>query len=446
MSRLRALLALAVVSLAIAATAASAAVSIVPLPATVQPQTFAGRAESYPRLDATGTQVGTTTFRVVSGTGNCCENYLASTPDGRLMDYGGTYIHITADSGLTWQRVLPATPLMGGEGTLAVAPNGDVLGVGWDVYSGDHLQAFKYTAATGQWTYAEQPLHLPFYDRQWIAVVPGPIELQGQTYPYVSVLRGAWPSKDLYQISTDGLTYVRPSTKQLDTLLTAGVSGPLAPVASAHSDYGQTITNSNLAPLGARALMSGPELLTGIADDCTTQTWLAQADLQWACYTPAEGPAVQWSAVDSVGRLHATQWSPTGSLTYVTSSDGGRTVQEVALPIPDGYQVLSPGDRDLKANAAAGVVAIAVRAQNTAMQRSQDFVYVYRYDATTAPVLDHVFRVGLGDLKSGVGVSSTDPRFDFASVAILPDGRVATSLMDSKHTTPAVAIEQPVAP
>jgi hypothetical protein len=39
--------------------------------------------------------------------------------------------------------------------------------------------------------------------------------------------------------------------------------------------------------------------------------------------------------------------------------------------------------------------------------------------------------------------TTSHPRFDFATIAILPDGRVATSFGDSDHLRPAVAIEQP---
>src|SRR3954454_23218251 len=38
-------------------------------------------------------RVGTTTFRVVKDTGNCCELHLDSTPGGRLFDIGGSYVN-----------------------------------------------------------------------------------------------------------------------------------------------------------------------------------------------------------------------------------------------------------------------------------------------------------------------------------------------------------------
>ena len=45
------------------------------------------------------------------------------------------------------------------ERPLLIEADGEVLG---------------YTPATGKWQTARMPLHSPFYDREWIAVLPGP--------------------------------------------------------------------------------------------------------------------------------------------------------------------------------------------------------------------------------------------------------------------------------
>ena len=73
-----------------------------------------------------------TEWRVVDATGNCCENYLTSDHRGRLYDFGGSYVNYTDDRGLTWKSVRPLTPLQNGEGAIAMAPGGDVVGVQWD--------------------------------------------------------------------------------------------------------------------------------------------------------------------------------------------------------------------------------------------------------------------------------------------------------------------------
>lgn len=67
------------------------------------------RIREYPTYDADGTQTGSATWRVVRGTGNCCENYLAGAPDGAIYDAGGMYVFETPDDGETWRRVAPST-------------------------------------------------------------------------------------------------------------------------------------------------------------------------------------------------------------------------------------------------------------------------------------------------------------------------------------------------
>jgi hypothetical protein len=99
--------------------------------------------QTYKTINPGTGAVGTQRWRVIQGTGNCCENYLTSTSSGRLYDFGGSYLNYTDDRGLTWKSVRPLEPLVNGEGTVDVAPNGDVIGVEWDPYSGDHLLNYK---------------------------------------------------------------------------------------------------------------------------------------------------------------------------------------------------------------------------------------------------------------------------------------------------------------
>jgi hypothetical protein len=205
-----------VVLAATAGAGAVHAVSVPGLPAKVVSITRPTALKTYATVDYSKKTVGKTTWRVVQGTGNCCEDYLTSTPKGRLLDFGGSFINYTDDQGLHWHQVQPLNPLVNGEGAIVVNPNGDIDAIGWDPYSGDHLQAFKYTAATKAWTYAEQPLHQPFYDREWITVLPGPFVINGQSYPYVTFVKGGYPWKDPAFYSTDGLTYTNASSMFLD--------------------------------------------------------------------------------------------------------------------------------------------------------------------------------------------------------------------------------------
>jgi hypothetical protein len=156
-------LAAVLVVLATASTVslASTADAVIGIEAAVVDVDVPVEVRDYDTFAPDGTPMGTTQWRVASDTGNCCENYLSTTPDGRILDFGGTYPYLSDDAGQTWQRVEPVTPLVNGEGTISPAPNGDIVGIGWDPYSGDHVQAFKFDAEADRWLVAEQPLHTP---------------------------------------------------------------------------------------------------------------------------------------------------------------------------------------------------------------------------------------------------------------------------------------------
>lgn len=436
------------IALVVATAAATLAATMsgpLALEAEVEPVHFNQRLESYPVTDHAGTadasddRTGTTRWRVVEDTGNCCETYPHVGADGRLYDFGGTFIHFSDDRGATWSRVVPDTPLVNGEGTLVTAPNGDVLGVGWDPYSGDHLQAYKYEAETGTWLYEEMPLHTPFYDREWVAVVPGPFTtVAGEEVPYITFVRGGWPSKELYLMSTDGLSYHQVSSKFVDrTFSGESVEGPLPITADASSDWTQPNTNTGITPLGDGHALAGPDYPGLTAEfsllDPETRTWSA--------YTlPGGSDPVGRFQIDSRGWIHnviADTISGEPGFTYRISDDGGSTFTSLRVPMPDGEVI---EEVDFKANGAVGIAAVLVRAQ---ADSGGDRDLLFKLDVSgPEPVLSRSHEVGLGDAGATSGVGN-DVRYDFASVGMFPDGRVAVSFLDS--TTggrPGMAIEQ----
>lgn len=399
------------------------------------------RVERYPMTDLGNgpgegdDRTGTATWRVALGTGNCCEVYPYTTPDGTIYDFGGTYIHFTEDDGETWYRVRPDTPLINGEGTIAYAPNGDILGVGWDPYTGDHLQAYKYDASDDAWYYHEMPLHTPFYDREWIAVIPGPFTVDGEEVPYITFVKGGWPSKEMYLWSSDGLVYRRVSSKTVDKTFSGDkVSEPLPIAADLSFDWIQPISETGIVPLGDGAAFASPDFPQLSRD----HSLYDPVSMTWTGYTFPDGSNPEGRfQVDSRGRLHNVVVDGTDrGFTYRISTDGGATFSEERVATPGGEAI---EEIDFHANGALGLGVVAVRAEK-ADGNDQDLVFKLDVSDDTAR-LTREYEVGLGDIGATSGVGNS-VRFDFEAVAILPDGRAAVSFHDSTTgNDPAVAIE-----
>jgi hypothetical protein len=429
---LLALAALAAVAAGVGTQTASGTTSLA-LPATVVDISRPVSSSSYPTVDYSKHKTGTTSWRVVQGTGNCCENYLTATRAGRLLDFGGSYVNYTDDRGLTWKQVQPATPLVNGEGTLDLAPNGDVIAIGWDPYSGDHLQSFKYDALSGKWWWFEEPLHTPFYDREWVTVVPGPISIDGTTYPYVSFLKGGYPSKELWLYSTDGLQYLNASSKFLDDEQNGMKSGPLPVVRTATADWTQGNSNTGLAALGGGSALAAPdEISSWSLLDPGSMTW-------WGYQLPGNVDPQGLFQVDSGGRVNNVVPEGDG-FDYRLSGDGGKTWRSVHVALPAKYSI---DQIDFRANRSVGIGAVVIHALNSDTGNDQDWVWKFSI-AGPQPVLLRRYNVGLGDAGSAAGVGNS-VRMDFQTIAIFADGRVAVSFLDSTthYPSPTTGQDQP---
>jgi hypothetical protein len=291
-----------------------------------------------------------------------------------------------------------------------------------------------YNATRGLWLWSEMPLHTPFYDREWIGVVPGPIVIDGQSYPWVSFVKGGYPYKEAYLYSTDGTTYLDITSKVADQLQSGAVTqAPLPTTANPANDWTQANTNSGMTALGGNKLLAAPDYGSDWAlfDGST---------FSWSAYTFPDGsqPTGRFQ-VDSAGRIHNV--IPAGDGTtfeYRVSADGGQTWRSATGELP-AYQRFE--EWDFRANKSAGVGVVAIHAQNLATDTDQDLVF--RFDISKdQPVLKRRDYVGLGDQGSTAGVGS-DVRMDFQTIAIYPDGRVAVSMLDSTTgLRPVLAIEQ----
>jgi hypothetical protein len=408
---------------------------------------------TFPVYDGDGNRTGERTYRTVHETGNCCENYLAADSEGRIFDMGGNFLVMSADDGQTWTRISPSTPYpQTSEGNVSACPNGDVVAVDWNPYSPDRLIAYKYDAADEAWYYNETPLKIPFYDRPWMCVVPGLFTIDGRDVPYVVVQRGGVGADEQLFFSPDGLNYYHTSSRYFDSLLTEGVERYLTDVdgEDGYLDYAQPQTETGIVPLGdASALGTGSVLTTDTPEtgcDRTLLTGGPLSEFQWSCFDTPNGLPDGRYLADSRGHLHNVAFLDATTFAYRTSTDGGETwtTREQSLPgnfeLADGAVSLF----DFKAHGALDVTAIAVHATDTEAAVDQDMVFKYAGAVEGSGDLEVLF-VGDADVSYVSGVS-TDERFDFCTLAILPDGRVVTSFADLNDSDPMVAVELEGAP
>lgn len=403
---------------------ASAEVSAAPLPGVggVAPTSVDAGADVgeglWEVLASDGSSLGQRRWRTVEGTGNCCENYLTTTPSGLILDQGGSTLAFSSDEGKSWRGVLNPLILLAGEGSVTPAPDGDIVAFDWATYNADTAFSYRYSAATGTWESAPVP-KMAGYDRPWIAVIKGPFEIAGLVVPYVTVVEGGIGVKDPLLVSYDGLHYL-PS----NSLLPAGEAtldlGSLLLQPDANRDWLGPMAEFDITPVD-----NGVGLLGKSAGMQGTPMWANARQPQWP------GQVLR---VDSAGALHAIDVAER-SIVYSVSHDGGAHWTAVSAKLPDGW---SAGEWDFRASAVHDQAVFAVNADvgNNVKQAA----FRFRGLAGT-PYLAEVLMVGEGDGVFGSGVAETGNRFDFMTLGFLPDGRIVMSAADAQHDNPYVAIE-----
>ncbi|MDQ4125122.1 MAG: hypothetical protein M3134_05930 [Actinomycetota bacterium] len=426
----------------LAATAAGALVAVAlvsPAPAQgslleanvipFQPQSV--EVLEYPVRSASGEALGTARWRVVAGTGNCCENFIGTTREGRIMDFGGTYLNYSDDLGETWKQVRPLGTVLNGEGAVADAPGGDVVGASWVTYDGDKLLAFKYDADTKKWLWAENHLHTPFFDRPWIATVKGPFQVGPVTVPYISILTSNF-TNDVHYISLDGLNYFVPSSRAGDGETREPVSKWLDLPNDPDADWTQPVTELGVGPLAG----GGALAQNGLFAD-TPWLLMESPEMRWSGYSfPDDALPAGRVLTDSKGRLHHVGTFPGESaFTYMMSPSGGRGWGGEAVSLPGDLVV---EDWDFKANAGLGKAVVGIHAHDTARNVDQDLVFELSIDRDVK--LEKVYFVGDGDVAGTSGVAGGDLRFDFSTIGIMPTGEIVTTFLDGAHRDPSLAI------
>ncbi|MDQ3956816.1 MAG: hypothetical protein M3273_00680 [Actinomycetota bacterium] len=383
----------------------------------------------FPVETASGKPAGAAEWRVVAGTGNCCENFIGTTRDGKVLDFGGSLLHFSEDLGETWKEVVPLTPVVSGEGTVVDALGGDIIGATWSPYSGDRVVAFKYEAATGKWLHTENVLHTPFYDRPWIATVKGPFTIGATTVPYISILTSNL-TKDVQYYSIDGLNYVL-AQHSFTGQAAARESKWLDLPADPDADWTQPVTELGLGPLAGGGALAHAGTISYVP-----WSLLQAPDMKWSGYTFPDGALPDGRVLtDSRGWLHHVDAFPgVKSFTYMVSPSGGRGWAGVDIDLPGSLQV---EDWDFKANAALGKAVVGVHAHDAIRNVDQDLVFELSIDGDVQ--VERVFYVGAGDIAVGTGLGAS-LRFDFSTIGLLPDGRIVTTFMDTGHLEPSLAI------
>jgi hypothetical protein len=427
------LLALAVAASAVSVSAVALAGPSEPTePANATPYSSSLTAGTYAVYDGNGTRAGVATWHWTSAGGNCCEVYVSSTSKGRLLEYGGTWPFISDDHGRTWQRIVPPTPLRSGEGAIVAGPGGNVFGIGWDPYTGDHLQGLRYTASSKKWEVAEAVLHSPFFDREWISYVKGPfVDGSGKQVPYLTLVRGGGVTKTLEVIATDGISYTTPTVPHADVQTNAEPRFFSIPVAkNPDADWWQPNPGTYTLPLSGGGVL----LLDNRDDDLgAPAAWLNPTTLKWERVRLAFNPTGTLRQ-DSRGWL--TMLTRRGNdLTLSLSPNGGRSWLPTTLTLPTSYpKIEGTGDFfDVKVDGHLGQALVVTRADN---KQQLGLDVAWRVDIRSAqPRVLKTYAVGKGDISTTIGVlGSLANRFDFPSGALLPDGRIAVSFDDS--TTP----------
>lgn len=448
----------------LACVAAFSGASAGPLPptpvsgATPQAVSVPVQTYSFPVYDARG-RMSSATWRVSTAGGNCCETYVTATPSGRLVESGGTYPWYTNDEGQHWYQVKFDIPdqndngktIAGGEGATVVGPGGDVYGVTWDAYSGDHLQAYRYTSQTNSWQVADVVMKSPFYDRPWLTYAQGPFTLDGSRTRQILDVTGGGITKDVDTLSADGLNYGDPSYFAHDESQSPTVKLRIPVVANPDADWWQPHPGTGTMPLTAGGVLrfNNQDDITG-ANACEVAR-LNPDSSTWQCvklngtFTP--GIVRQ----DSRGYLTNVYSVDNGAaLVLKTSRDGGVHWRAVTLRPPGPTRHLETSSMyDVVANGALGQAVVSGRFDD-AKGNGQDVVF--RVDTKNAqPRRLETYLVGKGDINTANDVTgSAGYRYDYESVTLLPDGHIAVSFDDStciqpstrdpSHRSPEVAI------
>ena len=338
---------------------------------------------AYPVYDRHGHK-DAATWRISAAGGNCCETYVSATPSGRLVESGGTYPWYTDDQGRHWYQVKFDVPdqndngktIAGGEGATVVGAGGDVYGVTWDAYSGDHLQAYRYTAQTNSWKVADVAMKTPVYDRPWLTYAQGPFTFDGAKTSHLLDATGGTLTKDVDTLSADGLDYSVPSYYSHDEAQSRPAKVRIEPVHNPDADWWQPHPGTSTLPLTAGGVLrfANTDDLTG--DRPCAVARLNQKTSTWQCVNLRGTFQPGIIRQDSRGLLTNVYATDGGTaLELATSGDGGVHWHSTVLRPPGKKRHLETPDMyNVVANGRLGQAVVSARFDD-ASNHGQDVVF-----------------------------------------------------------------------
>lgn len=409
--------------------------------------------KDFMTLDLRTNQSTNMTWAVFDATkgGNCCEHYIATSIEGSIFNIGGEYPVWSVDRGHGWDTWMPGvTPDLQcrtfiptnpgqeglGEGSIVQATNGDIISMSWFPYAGgdlkiDKFYAILYDQSEMEWKWCYNRITEPFYDRSWQVEVVGPISSSFGDGEWASlVVSNFWHQTQNAggQISVDGLNYYP-------------IQFPGRGSSQPSIDVNLDFTNDTLDPywdvnkphkeMRAFAVPSGGLLFPQYFDNGNAA--FLDTTLSWnelAVEFPSE-----YCHLDSTGSIHCVANSG-NALTHYLSRDGAMTWTNHTYdmsPVASGIE-----EWEFQGNGKHDLFVLNVRYQSSDGP-DVDVVYHTRdYSQDLSP--DTLTYIGQGDLDSTSGAGN-DIRFDFASLAILPDGGVVVAYHDSTDVDPLFAVE-----
>jgi hypothetical protein len=285
---------------------------------------------------------------------------------------------------------------------------------------------------------ADVVMKSPFYDRPWLTFAQGPVSLDGTRTRQILDVTGGGITKDIDTLSSDGLNYGDPSYFSNEESQGSTAKVRIKVARNPNADWWQPHPGTGTLPLTA-----GGVLRFFNTDDLTGErpcdiARLNPADASWQC-VKIPGATFQPGIVrqDSRGYLTNVYAADGGSaLMLATSRDGGAHWRTTKLVPPGPTRHLETSSLfDVVANGQLGQAVVSARFDNAA-GFGQDTVF--RVDISHArPHRLETYLVGKGDLNTANDVTgSLGDRFDYESVTLLPDRRIAVSFDDSTCTQP----------